>query len=99
MVGFIAEFLIFRGSFAVFPVQTLLCMLGTALTAVYFLILLDRAFFGRLEIVGHRAIAAAVQWQEKVPALSLAALVLAFGLQPHWLSRWLEGSVSLMLGG
>jgi NAD(P)H-quinone oxidoreductase subunit 4 len=48
MVGFISEFLVFRGSYPVFPVQTLLCMLGTGLTAVYLLILLDRAFFGRL---------------------------------------------------
>ncbi|MFN5767163.1 MAG: NADH-quinone oxidoreductase subunit M, partial [Pseudanabaena sp.] len=39
MIGFIAEFVIFRSSFAVFPIQTLLCMIGTGLTAVYFLIM------------------------------------------------------------
>jgi formate hydrogenlyase subunit 3/multisubunit Na+/H+ antiporter MnhD subunit len=37
LVGFIAEFTLFRGSFPVFPLQTLLCMVGTGLTAAYFL--------------------------------------------------------------
>ncbi|MFN9360846.1 MAG: NADH-quinone oxidoreductase subunit M, partial [Pseudanabaena sp.] len=50
MIGFIAEFVIFRSSFAVFPIQTLLCMIGTGLTAVYFLIMIDRVFFGRLAV-------------------------------------------------
>jgi NAD(P)H-quinone oxidoreductase subunit 4 len=50
MVGFISEFLVFRGSFLIFPVQTLLCMVGSGLTAVYFLLLVNRAFFGRLAI-------------------------------------------------
>ncbi|MFM8911456.1 MAG: NuoM family protein, partial [Flammeovirgaceae bacterium] len=50
MMGFIAEFMIFRSSFAVFPVQTILCMLGTVLTAVYFLIMIDRVFFGRFSV-------------------------------------------------
>jgi len=45
--GFISEFLVFRGSFPVFPLQTLLCMIGTGLTAVYFLLLVNRTFFGR----------------------------------------------------
>ena len=48
MVGFISEFLIFRGCFPVFPIQTLLSMIGTGLTAVYFLLLVNRTFFGRL---------------------------------------------------
>ena len=45
MVGFIAEFLVFRGSFPIFPIPTLLCMVSTGLTAVYFLLLVNRAFF------------------------------------------------------
>ena len=51
MVGFIAEFVIFRSSFAVFPIQTLFCMIGTGLTAVYFLIMIDRVFFGRFSVL------------------------------------------------
>ncbi|HEY9610205.1 NADH-quinone oxidoreductase subunit M [Allocoleopsis sp.] len=83
MVGFISEFLVFRGSFPVFPVQTLLCMVGTGLTAVYFLVLLDRAFFGRLspQVIDLPK----VLWKERIPAIVLAVLIVVFGLQPSWL--------------
>ena len=50
MAGFISEFLVFRGSLQPFPIATLLCMVGSGLTAVYFLLLVNRAFFGRLAI-------------------------------------------------
>ena len=50
MAGFISEFLVFRGSISAFPVATLLSMVGSGLTAVYFLLLVNRAFFGRLSI-------------------------------------------------
>merc|ERR1711990_327657 len=39
MAGFISEFLIFRGSLQPFPVATLLSMVGSGLTAVYFLLI------------------------------------------------------------
>lgn len=83
MVGFISEFLVFRGSFPVFPVPTLLCMIGTGLTAVYFLVLLDRAFFGRLSA---RVIdLPKVLWKERMPGIILAILIVIFGVQPSWL--------------
>jgi len=83
MMGFISEFLVFRGSFAVFPVQTLLCMIATGLTAVYFLVLLDRAFFGRLsaQVIDLPK----VVWKERIPAIVLAILIVIFGIQPGWL--------------
>ncbi|MGG6238352.1 NADH-quinone oxidoreductase subunit M [Nodosilinea sp. AN01ver1] len=96
MVGFISEFLVFRGSFLIFPVQTLLCMVGSGLTAVYFLLLVNRAFFGRLAIAPPTdmpqidLVLPQVSWRDRVPALGLAALIVAFGLQPSWLSRWSE---------
>ncbi|WP_017296882.1 NADH-quinone oxidoreductase subunit M [Nodosilinea nodulosa] len=96
MVGFISEFLVFRGSFLIFPVQTLLCMVGSGLTAVYFLLLVNRAFFGRLAIAPPAStpqldvVLPQVSWRDRAPALGLAALIVAFGLQPTWLSRWSE---------
>ena len=88
MVGFIAEFLVFRGSFPVFPVQTLLCMVGTGLTAVYFLLMINRVFFGRLsEKVTNLP---PVQWSDRIPALVLTALIFVLGLQPSWMVRWSE---------
>lgn len=83
MIGFISEFLVFRGSFPVFPIQTLLCMVGTGLTAVYFLLLVNRVFFGRLsEIVENLP---PVQWSDRLPAIALAILIVVFGIQPGWI--------------
>lgn len=98
MVGFIAEFVIFRSSFAVFPVQTLLCMIGTGLTAVYFLIMLDRVFFGRLSVekAGAQPISTFpfAKWQEKFPAIALALIIVFFGLLPNFATKIMETSVA-----
>ncbi|MEN9217196.1 MAG: proton-conducting transporter membrane subunit, partial [Gloeomargarita sp. HHBFW_bins_162] len=92
MVGFVSEFMVFRGSLPVFPVQTLLAMLGTGLTSVYFLLLVNRAFFGRL--TPDLANLPPVTWGQKTPAIVLAILVVTLGLQPNWLVRWSEATVS-----
>jgi len=95
MVGFISEFIVFRGSFPVFPVQTLLSMIGTGLTAVYFLILVNRAFFGRLsaQVIDLPR----VYWSEQTPALILALLILFFGIQPNWLIHWSQPTIAAMV--
>lgn len=88
MVGFISEFMLFRGSFTVFPVATLLCLVGTGLTAVYFLLMINRVFFGRLPLaLSHLP---TVPWSDRIPAIILAVLIVTLGLQPYWLVRWSE---------
>ncbi|MBD2250691.1 NADH-quinone oxidoreductase subunit M [Nostoc parmelioides] len=94
MVGFISEFIIFRGSFAVFPVQTLLSMIGTGLTAVYFLILVNKAFFGRLSAQVMNL--PRIYWSDRAPAFILAVLIVIFGIQPSWLARWTEPTITAM---
>lgn len=95
LVGFVTEFLVFQGSYSVYPVQTLLGVIGTGLTAVYFVILLNRTCFGRLD----NAIAyfPKVTFSEKLPAYVLAALILFLGIQPNWLVKWGEPTASAML--
>ncbi|BAZ28277.1 proton-translocating NADH-quinone oxidoreductase, chain M [Cylindrospermum sp. NIES-4074] len=95
MVGFISEFIVFRGSFPVFPVQTLLAMIGTGLTAVYFLILVNRAFFGRLsaQVINLPR----VYWSDRTPAFILAVLIVIFGIQPAWLVHWTEPTITAMV--
>jgi NAD(P)H-quinone oxidoreductase subunit 4 len=88
LVGFIAEFLVFQGSYSVFSWQTLLCVVGTGFTAVYFVILLNRTCFGRLD--NQLAYYPKVLWSERVPALMLAAAILFLGVQPQWLVHWSE---------
>jgi NAD(P)H-quinone oxidoreductase subunit 4 len=80
LAGFIAEFLMFRGSLQVFPLQTLLCMIGTGLTSVYFLIMVNRAFFGRLSdlVVSLPQ----VRWSDRIPSLVLVVIILIMGVQP-----------------
>ncbi|XGV96485.1 MAG: NADH-quinone oxidoreductase subunit M [Leptolyngbya sp. BL-A-14] len=97
MVGFISELLVFRGSFAMFPVQTLLCMVGTGLTAVYFLLLVNRVFFGRLsERVMNLP---PVFWGDRAPAIILAVLIVVLGLKPNWLVHYSETTTTALMGG
>lgn len=86
MIGFVGEFLCFQGSFSVFPVYTLICLIATGLTAVYFVILLNRVFFGRMEYkTGYLA---KVVSYERLPALILAVTIIFFGLQPSFLTNF-----------
>ncbi|MCT0229772.1 NADH-quinone oxidoreductase subunit M [Synechococcus sp. CS-1324] len=93
MSGFMAEFLVFRGSLIAFPWQTLLCMVGSGLTAVYFLLLVNRAFFGRL---GATVQLAAIPLQRHLPALALTVAILAIGLFPQGLGLLSETTSTAM---
>jgi len=95
LVGFVAEFLVFQGSFPVFPIPTLLCIIASGLTAVYFVILLNRTCFGKLD--NATAYYPNVTWTEHTPALVLAALIFFLGVQPSWLLRWSEPTTKAMV--
>jgi NAD(P)H-quinone oxidoreductase subunit 4 len=95
LVGFIAEFLVFQGSFSVFPLPTLLCIIASGLTAVYFVILLNRTCFGKLD--NATAYYPNVTWTEQTPALVLAALIFFLGVQPSWLLRWSEPTTNALV--
>jgi len=106
MAGFISEFLVFRGSLQAYPIATLLCMVGSGLTAVYFLLLVNRAFFGRLAITPPSGDAledgrldiqlAPVAPRETLPAMALALGVVAIGLFPSLLGQLSEASTTAM---
>lgn len=96
MAGFIAEFLVFRGSMAVFPVQTLLCMIGTGLTSVYFLIMVNRAFFGRLsDLVINLP---QVSWRDRIPSMVLAVIIIVLGVAPAVVVSFSEATAIAMVG-
>lgn len=88
LVSFAAEFAVFQGSYRVFHWQALMGVVGTGLTAVYFVILLNRTCFGRLD--NQRAYFPKVSFSEKAPALILMTVIIALGIQPNWLFRWSE---------
>ena len=106
--SFISEFLVFRGSLNAYPLATLLCMVGSGLTAVYFLLLVNRAFFGRLAItppqdpvqdarLDVRLIAVAPR--ETIPAMAIAAGIISLGLVPWGLGLLSEASTTAMATG
>ena len=95
MVGFISEFLVFRGSFPIFPIPTLLCLVATGLTAVYFLLVINKVFFGRL--TEGLAQIPPVKWNEHAPAFVLLLLIIAFGIKPDWVTHWSEIQVTALL--
>jgi NAD(P)H-quinone oxidoreductase subunit 4 len=92
MVGFIAEFMVFQGSYVIYPIPTVVSIVGTGLTAVYFVILLNRTCFGRLD--SKSAYYPVVTKRESMPALALTALIIFLGLQPTWLVRWSEATAN-----
>ncbi|MCY7367626.1 MAG: NADH-quinone oxidoreductase subunit M [Chamaesiphon sp.] len=81
MVGFIGEFLSFQGSYTVFPIATLICLASTGLTSVYFIIIINRVLFGKLE--KNHTYLPKVGSYERIPAIVLAVLIVLLGIQPN----------------
>jgi NAD(P)H-quinone oxidoreductase subunit 4 len=82
MVGFIGEFLSFQGSYTAFPLATVICIASTGLTSVYFIIIINRALFGKLE---NYIYLPKVQNYERLPAIILTVLIILLGIQPNML--------------
>ena len=99
MAGFVAELMVFRGSLLTFPLATLLSMVGSGLTAVYFLLLVNRAFFGRLatELGGKPpSLLPLAGLTQQAPAVVLAAGVALMGLWPQGVANLAVASTSAL---
>ncbi|MGD1901308.1 MAG: NADH-quinone oxidoreductase subunit M [Geitlerinemataceae cyanobacterium] len=95
LMGFVAEFMVFRGSFSVYPLQTLACIVGTGLTAVYFLLMINRVFFGRLpDRFGNLP---PVQWHETISSMAIASLLVVYGLMPSLFLDWSQAQISTLV--
>ena len=97
LAGFVAEFQIFVGAFAVYPVLAGIGLLGVLVTAALFLQLLQRLFLGALP-------ARWSDWRDldRVEAGVLAcllALVIAIGVYPRWLLSPIEAAARAIAGG
>jgi NADH-quinone oxidoreductase subunit M len=79
--GFIAEYLVFTGSFATLPVATIFSAFGVVLTAGYLLWMLRRAFMGPLNMKWDWLTDAT--WLEAFPLLALTVVILAVGIYPQ----------------
>ena len=97
LAGFVAEFLVFTGSFATLPVPTILCVFGVVLTAGYLLWMLRRAFYGPLNINWSR-LTDINSLPQFLPLAVLAVLVFFIGVYPALLVNVITPSVSQMIG-
>ena len=93
MVGFVGEYISFQGSFTVFPTLTTLCLIATGLTSVYFVILLNKTFFGKIDCRKISTVYPRVRSSERIPAFVLALLIVVLGLQPVWLTNLTDFSI------
>jgi len=92
LAGFVAELLVFEGSWTVFPLPTLVCLVASVLTAVYAVRLFNRVGFGRLD--NARADWTSTTWSERLPAMVLAAAVLIAGIWPQALTGLSESTTA-----
>jgi NAD(P)H-quinone oxidoreductase subunit 4 len=90
--GFVAELLVFEGSWVAYPWPTLVCILSSGLTAVYAVRLFNRVGFGRLD--NARADWASTSWAERAPALVLTALLVLGGLWPTALTGFSDADTA-----
>ena len=95
MSGFVAEFMVFRGSFERFPVATVLCIFGIVLTAIYLLQMLAKAFFGKLP--SQLEAMPRVQFGEMIPATVLLVFMVGLGLAPALLTDIVKPSVTALV--
>jgi NADH-quinone oxidoreductase subunit M len=97
LAGFVAEFQIFLGTFAVHPWLAGIGLLGILITAALFLNMVQRLFFGTLP----------ARWQgfadlravEGAVLLVLALLIVLIGIYPRWLLAVIDSASVLWVRG
>ncbi|MGH2362195.1 MAG: complex I subunit 4 family protein, partial [bacterium] len=80
LMGFVAEFLVFLGSFGVFPYLTAMAVTGVIFTAAMFLWTIQRIFLGAPN--PRWATLPDMDAREKLTLVPLAVLMIVFGLFP-----------------
>jgi NADH-quinone oxidoreductase subunit M len=93
--GFVAEYLVFTGSFPIWTTWTILGAFGIVLTAGYLLWMLKRAFYGPLNVKWASLKDASTL--EMVPLVSLVAVVLLFGIFPGIIINVIQPSISQII--
>ena len=95
MSGFVAEYLVFTGSFPIWTTWTILGAFGVVLTAGYLLWMLKRAFYGPLNMKWAGLKDATIL--EMVPLTSLVFVILLFGIFPGILVNIIQPSISQII--
>lgn len=97
LLGFVAEFQVFVGTFAVYPVLAAVGLLGILVTAALFLQLLQRMFFG--ERTSRFPDLPDLGGTEKLVLGGLLGLVVLFGVAPRPLLDLVQTATTVVVGG
>lgn len=97
LAGFVAEFQIFAGTFAVYPWLAVIGVVGILISAALFLDLLRRLFFGGRP--AHLAGFADLNRTECGVLAVLALGIVVIGVAPRFLLTLIEASSMLLVGG
>ncbi|MBI2303880.1 MAG: NADH-quinone oxidoreductase subunit M [Chloroflexi bacterium] len=95
MSGFVAEMLVFLGTFPVWNVATVLAAFGIVLTAGYMLWMLQRSFFGPLN-PRHASLADA-DALERIPLFSLVGVIVIIGVYPAVMTNVIATAIPQLL--
>ncbi len=93
--GFVAEYLVFTGSFATLPVATIFAAFGVVLTAGYLLWMLRRSFYGPLNMKWDWLTDTTVR--EAFPLVALGLVILFVGIYPQPIIDLLTPSLQQMV--
>jgi NADH-quinone oxidoreductase subunit M len=96
LMGFVAEFLIFVGSFGIFPYLTVVALTGLVFNAGMFLWTIQRIFLGPLN--QRWAHLPDMDGREKLSLVPLAALMLIFGIYPKPLLDVINAAMAVLTG-
>jgi NADH-quinone oxidoreductase subunit M len=97
LAGFVAEFQIFAGTFAIYPALAGVGLLGLVITAAVFLRMIQRAFLGTLP--ERWATWAELSRPEVLALAPVLALVVVIGVAPAWVLDVIDSAASALVGG
>ncbi len=97
LMGFVAEFLIFVGSFSIFPWFTGFALLGVLFSAAMFLWTIQRIFLGPLN--QRWAALPDMDRREAISLVPLVALMVIFGIYPRPLFDLINAAMSTLVTG
>src|SRR2546426_9107297 len=96
LMGFVAEFFIFVGSFGIFPYLTVVAVTGVVFTAAVFLWTIQRIFLGPFN--ERWAGIPDLDTREKISLVALAVLMVVFGLYPKPLLVLFKAAMTTLVG-
>ena len=95
-VNFVAEVMIVLGSWARYPVQTIIAVLGIVLTMAYLFRMMRGVFYGPLSELGHHA-HDTVSWVDRAPLLIMIGASVLTGIFPGRLLNVIRSGVDPIL--